>query len=123
MKSDMRDIWSKVLQDVNSNQWCSICFPVEPLQIIDENLDALLSILANGIPKTLTHSVELLLCMWEKDESLETQIYERCQYLLKDKKYCPINLHLPDPKDIQDTDKGTTYIYKYKCKYLVYFMT
>ena len=99
----MQEIWDEIIKDVTENQLCSICLPVDPAQITNRGLDALLSVLAKAT--TLPHNLELLLCMLEIDESLKAKVHGTCGQLLKDQ-YFPIELQAVELDQIHDTKEG-----------------
>ena len=95
LTGDMGEIWSHVLQEVTNNQLCSICLPVEPVQITNGSLNALLSILAKGVSTQLLYNLELQLCIMDEDGSLKVKVHDICHQHLE-KKFCSLDFHVDD---------------------------
>lgn len=93
LTGDMGEIWSHVLQEVTNNQLCSICLPVEPVQITNGSLNALLSILAKGASTQLLYNLELQLFIMDEDGSLKAKVHDICHQHLE-KKFFSLDFHV-----------------------------
>lgn len=102
---DVEEVWNKVLEDANENQWRSICFPVELSLITDGILARFLAILAKGVSKRLKNSLEIQFCAWDANESLRGRILDICSQCLPSE-YIPIHCLADEKERIQDTKKS-----------------
>lgn len=102
---DIEEIWNKVLEDANENQWRSICFPVELLLITGGFLARFLSILTKGGSKRLKNSLEIQFCTWDTNESLKGRILDICHQCLSSG-YLPIHCLADEKERIQGTKKS-----------------
>lgn len=102
---DIEEVWNKVLEDADENQWRSICFPVELSLITDGFLARFLSILAKGVSKRLQNSLEIQFCAWDTNESLRGRILDIFHQCLSSE-YIPIHCLEDEKERKQDTKKS-----------------